>query len=76
MTMIDARTLGTLYLVWIGLALVVTVLTALTARRKVDSPGLLIACSALLGLFPPFNLLVLAALAMLPDRGANPPAQR
>ena len=68
MMTISADGLGILVLVWAALAALVTVLTARAARRRVDSPGLLTLCNGLLGLFPPFNLLVLAALTMLPVR--------
>jgi hypothetical protein len=47
---------------------IVTAATWATARKKVDSPRLLTACNALLGFFPPLNVLVLAGLAMLGDR--------
>ena len=68
MMTISADGLCVLVLVWAALAVLVTVLTARAARRRVDSAGLLTLCNALLGLFPPFNLLVLAALIMLPER--------
>jgi hypothetical protein len=67
---IDAPTLAVAVLVWAVLAMAVAVLTLGAARRRTDSPGLLLVCSLLLALFPPLNVLALTALAMLPERRA------
>jgi hypothetical protein len=48
--------------------IVVISMTWTKAKRKVDSPRLLTACNAILGFFPPLNILVLARLAMIDDR--------
>ena len=63
---LGADTLWTLGLLWLIQAAVVTGLTWVSARRRIGAPGLLLFCSVLLAAFPPFNVLVLAGLAMLP----------
>jgi len=55
-----------LLIAWAVFTTLVTLLTARAARRRVGSPGLVTLCVALLGLFPPLNLLALTFLAMLP----------
>ena len=70
---IGAPTLAIVFVLWAILTIAVAVLTARLARRKTDSPGLLLVCSLLLALFPPLNVLALTALAMLPDRRAVTP---
>jgi len=47
---------------------IVSAATWSVARKKVDSPRLLTVCNAVLGFFPPLNILVLAGLAMLGGR--------
>ncbi len=65
---ISSGTLWALGIGWLIASAAITVATGIAARRRVDSPGLLTVCSALLAAFPPFNLLILAAVAMLPQR--------
>jgi hypothetical protein len=65
---ISSGTLWTLGIGWLAAAAAITAVTGIAARRRLDSPGLLTICSALLAAFPPFNLLILAAVAMLPER--------
>ena len=47
---------------------IVSAATWSVARKKVDSPRLLTVCNAVLGFFPPLNILLLAGLAMLGGR--------
>ena len=47
---------------------IIVAVTWTKAKRKIDSPRLLAACNAILGFFPPLNILVLAWLAMIDDR--------
>ena len=47
---------------------IVSAATWSVARKKVDSPRLLTVCNAVLGFFPPLNILVLAGLAMFGGR--------
>ena len=50
--------------------IIIVAVTWTRAKRKIDSPRLLAACNAILGFFPPLNILVLAWLAMIDDRKA------
>ena len=48
---------------WLLFSTAITVTTWALARRRVDSPGWVTACNALLSVSPPLNILVLALVA-------------
>ena len=49
---------------WMLFSVTITAATWKLAQTRVDSPGWLTLCSALLGFFPPLNLLILTFLAI------------
>lgn len=49
----------------------VAAVTWMVARERTDAPAVVTACNFALGLFPPFNLLALTLLTMLPRRTAR-----
>ena len=60
---IDVHTLAWLVPAWLVLSFLVTCITWFLARHRVDAPGWVTACNALLCFFPPLNVLVLALVA-------------
>ena len=65
---INASLASQIFLLLLMTNCIVSAATWSVARKKVDSPRLLTVCNAILGFFPPLNILVLAGLAMLSGR--------
>jgi hypothetical protein len=55
-------------LVLVAIDVLVATATWFVARDRTTAPGLVAGCNLALGLFPPFNLLALTLLAILPAR--------
>ncbi len=65
---INVSLAGQIFLLLLLTSSIVSAATWSVAKKKVDSPRLLTICNAVLGFFPPLNILVLAGLAMLDGR--------
>lgn len=68
---ISADTLGQVLVLLLALDGLVAFATWMLARQRIDAPAVVTACNVALGLFPPFNILALTLLAMLPPRPAR-----
>ena len=62
---INTSLAGQLFMLVLLTNMAVVFATWAESRNKVGSPRLLTVCNAILGFFPPLNILVLARLAML-----------
>jgi hypothetical protein len=65
---INTRLAGQLFVLLFITNAAIAALTWVVARKKTDSPTLLTCCNMMLGFCPPLNILVLARLAMVPNR--------
>ncbi len=65
---INTRLAGQLFAVLFIANAAIAAVTWIVARKKIDSPILVTGCNMILGFFPPLNILVLARLAMVPNR--------
>ena len=65
---ISMDALGQALVLLVVFDVLVAAATWLVARTRTAAPGLVAGCNVALGLFPPFNLLALTLLAMLPER--------
>jgi hypothetical protein len=69
---INTSLAGQLFVLVLLTNLAVVFATWAESRNKAESPRLLTVCNAILGFFPPLNILVLARLAMLGKKMDSP----